>query len=94
MPTAPTPKTQKIPRSRTDRRLAELKRGGFYVNQTGIIVYTDASLLCHVPSKDVGIGIFWGQGTRADTMLSGERPPPAVAAVSQAEFYVSPREHV
>ncbi|CAK9782069.1 ribonuclease H-like protein [Cutaneotrichosporon oleaginosum] len=76
-------------RSRLNERLASLKREGFLVNGKGVVVYTDASQLHHRPGRKVGIGLFWGdkENSRASNMLCGERPPPNVVQVHQAEFY-------
>ncbi|BEI86977.1 hypothetical protein CcaverHIS002_0703230 [Cutaneotrichosporon cavernicola] len=72
----------------TKRYLARLRRGGFHVTNMSLVVWTDASLLLHRPTKDMGIGIYWGEGSWASSILSRERPPPGVVTnCHQAEFY-------
>ncbi|BEJ18013.1 hypothetical protein CspHIS471_0702900 [Cutaneotrichosporon sp. HIS471] len=53
----------------------------------GLVVWTDASRLINRPTKDMGIGIYWGEGRWASSLLSGERPPPGLVTNHQAEFY-------
>lgn len=73
------------------RRLLDLARGGFLVNQGRVVAYTDGSVLGngrpHLESRG-GIGIYWVNGAWA-SKLSGSKRLPGKQTVIRAELYVS-----
>lgn len=73
------------------RRLLELQRGGFVLNQGRVVVFTDGSVLGNgnpcVENRG-GIGIYWGNGRWASKLKGSERLP-GEQTVNRAEMYVS-----